>query len=284
MTSPGSNKRKRVEVDGAKGQGGKRHSPQRHTESEANKRPSPTLSESSAFSAEALEFLGFSSLKLSESDEDRPSSPWRPCLRKTRPIPYLNQRDPLVRGAGLKLLSEKGHINLLSIPTPDPGFGYVKHTTPAVAYREFKKTGHKTAEDTVTVPVEEEIYIHPIFSREMWETQELASRSLAHWDNLKPVWQLATLLLEEKVMSGFLCSMLDSKSHREIRAPLAASKSYWFEAKQNPTQEELWNLWDIIWRLKEVVKFSALENGTDTDRGISGMSVPDKSSPGLKPS
>lgn len=282
--SPGSNKRKRVEADDTKGQDGKRHSPQSHTEPKANKRSSPTLSESSAFSAEALEFLGFSSLKLSESGEDRPSSPWRPYLRKTRPIRYLNQKDPLIRGAGLKLLSEKGHINLPFIPPPDPGFGYGKHATPAVAYREFKKTGHKTAEEKVTIPVEEEFYIHPIFSREMWETQELASRSLPHWDALKPVWQLATLLLEEKVMSGFLCSILDSKTHREIRAPLAASKSYWFEAKQNPTQEELWYLWDTIWRLKEVVKFGALENKTDNDRGISGMSVPDKSSPGLKPS
>ncbi|KAG9677514.1 hypothetical protein KCU99_g1652, partial [Aureobasidium melanogenum] len=284
MASPESNKRKRVEADGDKGHGGKRHSPQSHTEPRAGSKPSPTLSESSAFSAEALEFVGFSSLKLSETEEDRPSSPQRPCLRKTKPVRYLDEKDPLVRGLGLKFLSEKGHINLLSIPTPDPGFGYGKHATPAVACREFKKTGIKATDGKVTLPVEEDLYIHPIFSREMWETQELASRSLPYWDNLKPVWQLATLMLEEKVMSGFLCGMLDRKSHHEIRAPLAARKSYWFEAKQSPTQEESWNLWDTIWRLQEVVKFGVFENKTDSDRALSGASVPAESSPGLKPS
>ncbi|KAH0369112.1 hypothetical protein KCU65_g3549, partial [Aureobasidium melanogenum] len=283
MTSPGSNKRKRIEADDAKGHGGKRHSPQSHKEPGAGKTLSPTWSESSAFSAHALEFIGFSSLELSEKEEKQPSSPQRPCLRKTKPIRYLDEKDPLVRGIGLKRLAEKGHVNLPSIPTPDPGFGYGKHATPAVAYREFKKTGIKATGGKVALPVEEDLYIHPIFFREMWETQELASRSLPHWDNLKPVWQLATLLLEEKVMSGFLCGMLDRKSHHEIRAPMAAHKSYWFEAKRNPTQEELWDLWDTIWRLRKVVKFGAFENQNDSDHSLSGASVPDISSPGLKP-
>ncbi|KAG9952867.1 hypothetical protein KCU85_g1593, partial [Aureobasidium melanogenum] len=122
------------------------------------------------------------------------------------------------------LLAEKGHINLASTPTPDPGFGYGKHATPAVAYRKFKETGTEPTDGKVALPVEEDLCIHPIFYREMWETQELASRSLPHWDNLKPVWQLATLLLEEKAMSGFLCGMLDHTSHHEIRAPMAAHK------------------------------------------------------------
>ncbi|KAK6002314.1 hypothetical protein QM012_001952 [Aureobasidium pullulans] len=170
------------------------------------------------------------------------------------------------------------------MPAPERGFGYGKHTTPAVAYREYKKTGIEDAAGKVTIPVVDDLYIHPIFSREMWETQELASRSLPYWDTLKPVWQLATLLLEEKVMSGFLCGMLDPKCHHEIRRPLNSRKCYWFEAKHNPTREDLWSLWDAIWKLKDVVRFGALENQTNSSRTTSGTTTPDKSSPGLKPS
>lgn len=221
---------------------------------------------------------------MTSSRTKQPSSPQRPCLRDTRPVPHLNATDPLIGGLGLKHLYENGHINLLIIPAPDPRFEYGDHTTPAVAYREYKRTGIKNAAGKVTIPVEEELYIHPIFSRDMWETQELASHSLPHWNALKPVWQLATLVLEERVMSGFLCGMLDRKSHHEIRPPLGARKFYWFEAKQNPTQEELWDLWDTIWSLTGVVKFGALENKTDRDHTTSGISMPDKTSPGLKPS
>jgi hypothetical protein len=215
------------------------------------------------------------------------TSPKRPCLRNATPVPtpYLNN-EPLVDALGILYLLTHGYINLPStgIPVPESGFGYGKHKTPAVAYRQFKKTGIKAAAGKVVLPVEEEYYIHPIFSRDRWEIQELASRSMPHWDALKPVWQLATLMLEENSMSGFLCGMLDRSKHVELKDKHNGQKLYMFEAKKNPTQEELWELWESLWNLKDVITFGALENSDDLDRMTFGETVIQLKKPGLMPS
>lgn len=137
-------------------------------------------------------------------------------LRDQKPVRHYNDKDPLIRDLGLPFLAERGYINLHPVPTPDPGFGYVKHTVPAVTYRRHKKTRSGLDTRVPSLPVEEEYYVHPIFSREMWDVQELASHTSPHWNTLKPVWQLATLLLEEKLMSGFLCGMLDRSKYCDI--------------------------------------------------------------------
>lgn len=213
-----------------------------------------------------------------------PPSPKRPSLRKLKPYPYIERPELLIDNFGLPFLLQEGYINLSSIPNPDPGFGYGKHTTPAVAYRQYKMTGNKPDDGKVVMPVGEEYYIHPIFDRDMWDVQELGSSSMPHWDALKPVWQLATLLLEEKVMSGFLCGMLDRSTHRDLNTTEAGQKLHSFEAKQNPTQKELWNLWETIWRLKNVIRFEAYEKRNDEDHCVFGITDVDQSSAGLTPS
>lgn len=213
-----------------------------------------------------------------------PPSPKLPSLRNTVPYPYLDTDDPLIKEFGLEFLLQYGYMNLPSIPSPDPGFGYGKHTTPAVAFRQCKETGRSADAGTVVSPVGEEYYIHPIFSRERWNLHELGNNYMPHWDALKPVWQLATLLLEEKVMSGFLCGMLDKDSHRDTNETFDGQKLYSFEAKQNVTQEELWDLWDKIWRLKDVIKFEAFEKTRANDHATFGVTIPELSIPGLTPS
>jgi hypothetical protein len=157
-------------------------------------------------------------------------SPERSFLRNTTPTPHLNKRDPLINGLCLDFLSANSYMNLGSVRNPDPGFGYGKHTTPAVAYWRYQKTGSKADAGKVVLPVEEEYYIHPIFSHDRWELHELASRFMPHWDTLKPVWQLATLMLEEKVLSGFLLGMLDMTGHCDINMKYKGDDLYSFEA------------------------------------------------------
>ncbi|KAI4851548.1 hypothetical protein E4T44_02059 [Aureobasidium sp. EXF-8845] len=216
-----------------------------------------------------------------EIDNPATPSPRRSFLRNTTPTPHLDKTDPLINGLGLDFLSANSYMNLGSIPNPDPGFGYGKHTTPAVAYRQYQKTGSKADAGKVVLPVKEEYYIHPIFSRDRWEIHELASRFMPHWDTLKPVWQLATLLLEEKVMSGFLLGMLDMTGHRDIKMKHKGDDLYSFEAKQNPTQQELWELWETIWKLKDVITFAAFENSDDNNRETWGETKKQRSKPGL---
>jgi hypothetical protein len=222
-------------------------------------------------------------LTSADIEKHRAPSPKRPCLREITPTPYLDKLDPLIHHYGLDFLLTHGYVNLRSIPAIDPAFGYGKHTTPAVAYRQYKWTGSKADDEKVVLPVEKMYYIHPIFSRDMWEIHEFASRSMPHWDALKPVWQLATLMLEEKVMSGFLCGMLDKSKHCELRETFDDGwKMYSFEAKQNPTQQELWELWETIWNLKDVVKFGAYEE-SDQPHFTFGETRYQTESPGLTP-
>jgi hypothetical protein len=211
-------------------------------------------------------------------------SPKRSRLRNTTPTPHLNKQDALIHGLGIEFLLANRYINIPSIPKPDPGFGYGKHTTPAVAYRQYRKTGNKTDAGKVLTPIEEQYYIHPIFSRDRWEIHEMASRSTPHWDMLKPVWQLATLLLEEKVMSGFLLGMLDRSKHCDLKKTHEGRRLYSFEPKQNPTQGEIWKLWETIWNLKDIVTFGALENTDDADRMTFGETGHQLNKPGLTPS
>lgn len=210
-----------------------------------------------------------------------PPSPQLPSLRNTVPYPYIDEDDPLIKEFGLDFLLQNGYINLPSIPNPDPGFGYGKHTTPAVAFRQHKETGRSANAGNVVSPVGEEYYIHPIFSRDRWNLHELGSSYTPHWDTLKPIWQLATLLLEEKVMSGFLCGVLDKSTHRDINEMFDGQKMYSFEAKKDITQEELWDLWDKIWRLKDVVKFEAMEKTRANDHATFGVTITESSIPGL---
>lgn len=247
-----------------------------------------TDSKQSITKQEFAELFGSSALsqppRLSPPLPPLPPSPELPRLRNTVPYPYLDTDDPLIKSFGLDFLLQNGYMNLYSIPDPEPGFGYGKHTTPAVAFRQYKETGRNADAGTVAFPVKEEYYIHPIFSRDRWNLHELGSSYMPHWDALRPVWQLATLLLEEKVMSGFLCGMLDKSTHRDINEIFDGQKLYSFKAKQNVTQTELWVLWDKIWRLKDVVKFEAMEKTRANDYATFGVTLPEISIPGLTPS
>ena len=219
------------------------------------------------------------SLTLSESG-DLPS-PKGPRLRKISPVPHLNTADPLIKELGLEWLNNEGYINLASISIPDPDFGYGKHKTPAVAYRTYKRTGIIDVGGKKVNVVKEDLYIHPVFFRDRWETQELASSSSPHWEALKPVWQLATLLLEEKVMSGYMIGMLDRSSHTEIKTRLDGHQVYWFQCKEKPSDAELWLLWEDIWELKDCIKWSALGVTEETHRKTFGIAKADPLVAGL---
>ncbi|KAI5206986.1 hypothetical protein AUEXF2481DRAFT_7135 [Aureobasidium subglaciale EXF-2481] len=213
-------------------------------------------------------------------NDARSSDVKRSFLRRITPTPYINRADPIPSELSLEYLNENDYINLSSISAPDPGFGYGKHTTPAVAYRHYKKTNTMPASGEV-IAIEEDLHIHPIFSRDMWETQEIASASNSHWDTLKPVWQLATLLLEEKVMSGYLVGMLDRGSHYKIEMSDASPEVYWFQVKERPSKQELWLLWEDIWDLKDSIRFAALEVIEAKDHDVFGISRVNDSRPGL---
>lgn len=195
-------------------------------------RTAPTKTSLPTDSEKALPGLLIMSGSLTLSESGDLPSPKGPRLRKISPVPHLNTADPLIKELGLEWLNNEGYINLASISIPDPDFGYGKHKTPAVAYRTYKRTGIIDVGGKKVNVVKEDLYIHPVFFRDRWETQELASSSSPHWEALKPVWQLATLLLEEKVMSGYMIGMLDRSSHTEIKTRLDGHQVYWFQCKE----------------------------------------------------
>lgn len=111
---------------------------------------------------------------------------------------------------GSKMLHDYGYINLKDIST-DPKFGYdPSRTLPAAEYRTAQNNPHLEKDGQ---RVKKKDRIHPVFRRARWNPNELIEKN---WDVLRPVLQLATLLLEDVSMAPFIAAMIDIDRHRDF--------------------------------------------------------------------
>ncbi|TIA15866.1 hypothetical protein D6C83_08313, partial [Aureobasidium pullulans] len=99
---------------------------------------------------------------------------------------------------------------------------------------------------------------------------------------LKPVLQLATLLLESEHMIGYIVGMLDVPSHKKISITAKTLKRlggevYWFERKHNPSQVERQKVWKDLYELGNKIMWT--EKDMTGDKQVHGYTTGDKKSP-----
>lgn len=164
-----------------------------------------------------------------------------------------------------------GYVNLDHIREPDHSFGYKDRHTPGARWRAAKAFESLPLQlQPANDPISPQGYIHPIFFKERW-TGEMSDPTTGWWDKLKPVWQLATVLLEEPQLCGYTIGMLDTSQHRRIDDGLLREKKlegerYEFEAKKNPTTAETNGLWADLWSLKDCITWRPYQfSGVNAD-------------------
>jgi len=192
-------------------------------------------------------------------------------LRTPSPAPPLalplrlkwHEGDPILSTIGLQKLNDKGYVNLETICT-DKSFG-CSSNRPLHAARwraelevqkglypqvnKNKKGKHGKLDDVHR--------IHPIFRQDNWDADDLllGGEQNCTFNKLKPVLQLATLLLEDESTAGYIFAMLDVSSHKEITFPgvekRLGRKVYWFERRLNLTEAERQSVWKDLYELSE---------------------------------
>jgi hypothetical protein len=194
------------------------------------------------------------------SSEDTEADPPTPVYEEVR----WHEGDAILRKIGLDRLNEKGYVNLDMIST-DRTFGYAGNRALNAARWRAKydvQIGmHHTIEEPPNVKskkkgkygkLDEYHRIHPIFRQDNWSSDDLL---MGHYtfNKLKPVLQLATLLLEDETMVGYIFAMLDISSHREITLPgvqkRLGRKVHWFEKRNNLSQAEKQTVWKELYDL-----------------------------------
>lgn len=225
--------------------------------------PSPTPAPPSSQSHDPALILGFD-VTAGVPSPLNPKVPW-------------HEYNPLLRRPDISLqdLNNRGYLNLDNI-VRDQGFGYKQNrAVPGAWWREM--------EDGVKVPssreklneqraVSEDHWIHPVFHANRWKGNQIKSLPAGWWNNLKPVLQLATLLLEEQVHSGFLIGLMDRKNHQPIDNPEAerrhGKKLYWFQARANSSERAKDRLWRLLSQLTDKVCWmEAIHENKDSERG-----------------
>ncbi|THX51074.1 hypothetical protein D6D06_07582 [Aureobasidium pullulans] len=190
-----------------------------------------------------------------------------------------HENNPLLREISLNKLDDYGYVNLETIYV-DKAFGYSRRRMLEAARWRAKLDHWRTIhiEKKSKVGKLHEFHrIHPIFRRDNWNSTDLLCTTTTneYWERLKPVLQLATLLLESEHMIGYIVGMLDVPSHKKISITAKTlrrlgGKVYWFERKHNPSQVERQKLGNkIMWTEKDMTG----------DKQVHGYTTGDKKSP-----
>lgn len=189
-----------------------------------------------------------------------------------------HEGDPILSNIGIEQLNDKGYVNLETICT-DQSFGY-SGNRPLHAARwraeievqrglfhrvNKNKTGKYGKLDDVH-------RIHPIFRQDNWSSDDLlvGGEQNCTFNKLKPVLQLATLLLEDESMVGYIFAMLDVRSHKRITFPdvekRLGRKVYWFERRPNLTETERQSVWKDLYELSQNLWWAETDLGNDKEK------------------
>lgn len=205
---------------------------------------------------EVLEAAGSDASNYSESSDSDQISLTIPST-----TPEWHDSEPLLQHFTLEDLNARGYINLETICT-DASFGYAtRRALPAARWREQRGliatgTGEATkiidkkaasAGKSKQQRLGKYYRIHPLLHPDMWDFAEMEEKSTGFWEALRPVFQLATLLLEHDDMIGYIIGLLDITKHKRIDHPEAekrrGEKLFWFEKRENPSNEEKLQAW-----------------------------------------
>jgi hypothetical protein len=207
-----------------------------------------------------------------EDDSDTGDESYNDDQNLVTPPPVLSllaetkwhEGDPILRKIGLERLNDKGYINLETICT-DQSFGYSGERALQAARWRAKlevQVGlyHRVEKPTKSKSkgkfgkLDDFHRIHPIFRQDNWSSDDLLSKNHV-FNKLKPVLQLATLLLEDENMAGYIFAMLDVDSHKEITLPGVQErlerKVHWFEKRNNLSKAERQEVWKNLYELGE---------------------------------
>ncbi|KAG9657148.1 hypothetical protein KCU95_g2930, partial [Aureobasidium melanogenum] len=180
--------------------------------------------------------------------------------------------DPLLRTIGLGKLNDMGYVNLESIYT-DRTFGYSgDRALDAARWRAEYETqiGLYTQVNEISEgkygKLDEYHRIHSIFRQDNWNSDDLfrlGYESTDSFNKLKPVLQLATLLLEDENMVGYIFGMLDLDSHNEITfgdiGKRLDRKIFSFEQRHNLSETERQTVWRELYELSKHVSWTEKE-------------------------
>jgi hypothetical protein len=204
------------------------------------------------------------------SDDENLVTP--PPVLNLLPETKWHEGDPILRKIGLERLNDKGYINLETICT-DRSFGYSSdRALQAARWRAelevqvglYHRVGEPIKSKSKGKPVKLDDFhrIHPIFRQDNWSSDDLLSKNHV-FDKLKPVLQLATVLLEDENMVGYIFGMLDIDSHKEITLPgikeRLERKAYWFEKRDNLSKAERQTVWKDLYELGENLWITDIE-------------------------
>ncbi|KAI4730434.1 hypothetical protein E4T49_01792 [Aureobasidium sp. EXF-10728] len=197
-----------------------------------------------------------------------------------------HEGDPLLRKIGLERLNDKGYVNLETICT-DRTFGYsgdralhaarwrAKHEVQiglCAQVNESPKAKSKTK--TKYGKLDEFHRIHPIFRQDNWSSDDLlmGTETNCAFNKLKPVLQLATLLLEDENMVGYIYGMLDVDNHKEVTLAGVEKKLnrevYWFEKRHNLSETERQTVWKDLYELSKNLWWTEMDMTGERERSI----------------
>ncbi|KAH0009556.1 hypothetical protein KCU78_g10672, partial [Aureobasidium melanogenum] len=191
--------------------------------------------------------------------------------------------DPLLRMIGLGKLHEKGYVNLETINT-DRTFGYsgdralnaarwrAEYETQIGLYTQVNETS-----EGKYGKLDEYHRIHPIFRQDNWTSDDLfrlGYESTNSFNKLKPVLQLATLLLEDENIVGYIFGILDVNNHKEITfggiEKRLGRKIFSFEQRHNLSEAERQTVWRELYELSKHVSWTEKE-ATGEMEGLYGL-------------
>ncbi|KAG9529009.1 hypothetical protein KCU93_g3812, partial [Aureobasidium melanogenum] len=199
--------------------------------------------------------------------------------------PRINwhDNDPLLRIIGLEKLNERGYVNLKPIYM-DRTFGYsgdralnaarwrAEYETQIGLYTQVNETF-----EGKYGKLDEYHRIHPIFRQDNWTSDDLfrlGYESTRSFRKLKPVLQLATLLLEDENMVGYIFGMLDVNSHKEITfggiEKRLGRKIFSFKQRHNLSEAEKQMVWRELYELSKHVSWTEKE-ATGEMNGLYGL-------------
>ena len=145
------------------------------------------------------------------------------AIRSSEP---WHKNELVLRTVPLQYLNDNGFINFDKVELTDEGtteFGqkHAKNFTSKIHY----KPGANPR-------------FHPLFHRSQWRQVDLNDEE---FERLEPVFQLATLLLEEESMASYMYAMIDARRHRDIKGKDSSYK--WFRRDQKMTSYDHFKLW-----------------------------------------
>ncbi|KAI5271144.1 hypothetical protein E4T47_05515 [Aureobasidium subglaciale] len=180
--------------------------------------------------------------------------------------PEWHANNAVLSWIGLKRLNDMGYVNLTTIDTHKT-FGYSgDRALKAARWRAEKEVNMGLCHRITETPkagrprrghgkLDDFHRIHPIFRADNWSSDDLiiTTAQNGYWERLKPVLQLATLLLEDESIVGYIYAFLDVNSHKEIALQDAKngtqSKAYCFKKRDNIGEPERRQVWKYMYEL-----------------------------------